>query len=156
MSVGDPVVDADHKHLIELINDFELASTGTINHRNVARVLLGLVEYAAEHFGREEELQVFIHYPYHDSHKEGHRQVLRKLKTIVQQYTALDGDHRDEIMRGLAGFLREWLVDHIIESDLRMKPYVIKMMGDRSQSEKRHHVARALGEAFAELRASHR
>ena len=125
MSVGDPVIDEDHRHLVDLINNFETAVSGVINHKRIARVLLGLVEYTGEHFAREEDLQLKVRYPFHDSHRRSHRDVLKKLSDIVAVYTKTpDGPDRDRMVTDLGTFLKEWLVDHIIQSDLRMKPYI--------------------------------
>ena len=125
MSVGDPVIDEDHRHLVDLINNFETAVSGAINHKRIARVLLGLVEYTGEHFAREEDLQLKLRYPFHDSHRRAHRDVLKKLSDIVAVYTKTpDGPVRDRMVTDLGTFLKEWLVDHIIQSDLRMKPYI--------------------------------
>lgn len=136
MNTGDPTIDADHRHLVDLINAFEDAIGGSvIDHKRVARVLLGLVDYTGEHFRREEEIQLAIRYPYHDSHRRSHRDVLRKLSLIVGDYTRSPaGPGRDLAIRHLAGFLKEWLVDHIIQSDLRMKPYIQQMQAQRAKA----------------------
>ncbi|OAN47976.1 hypothetical protein A6A04_04235 [Paramagnetospirillum marisnigri] len=152
MSVGDPVIDADHRHLVEMINVFEAAIVGTIDHKKVARVLLGLVEYTGEHFKREEDIQLKIRYPYHESHRHGHRDVLRQLTGIVQTYTAARGEERDRMIRDLGKFLREWLVDHIIQSDLRMKPYVLKQQAEEAEARKRQRAAIAVSEQIAGVR----
>lgn len=152
MCVGEPTVDSDHKHLVDLINAFEIAISGKIDHRKVARVLLGLVEYTGEHFAREEELQLAIRYPYHESHRRSHRDVLRKLSEIVAVYTKTpDGPERDGMVRGLANFLKEWLVDHIIQSDLRMKPYVLQMQAQKVEATRRKREAIAASQKMAGL-----
>lgn len=140
MCVGEPMVDDDHKHLVDLINTFELAISGggKIDHKKVARVLLGLVEYTGDHFAREEELQRTIRYPYHESHRRSHRDVLKKLSDIVTEYSlTTDSAKRDRMVRDLANFLKEWLVDHIIQSDLRMKPYVLQMQAQKAEAIRR-------------------
>lgn len=138
MCVGDPTVDGDHKHLVDLINAFEVAISGAIDHKKVARVLLGLLEYTGAHFAREEELQLAIRYPYHESHRRAHRDVLKKLSGIVAEYTRTpEGPGRDRMVRDLTQFLKAWLVDHIIQSDLRMKPYVLQMQTQKAESDRR-------------------
>lgn len=138
MSVGDAAIDEDHRHLVDLVNTFEQAVGGAINHKRVARVLLGLVEYTGEHFAREEALQLRIRYPFHDSHRRSHRDVLKKLSDIVDVYTRTpDGPERDSMVANLGAFLKEWLVDHIIQSDLRMKPYLQAFNAQLAESEKR-------------------
>lgn len=152
MAVGDPTVDADHKHLVDLINAFEVAIAGHIDHKRVARVLLGLVEYTGEHFAREEELQLKIRYPYHESHRRSHRDVLKKLSDIVTEYSlAPPGFARDSMVRGLADFLKEWLIDHIIQSDLRMKPYVLQMRAQMAEAVRRKREAMLTSQKLAGL-----
>lgn len=138
MNVGDPTIDADHKHLVDLINTFEAALAGpTIDHKRIAAVLLGLVDYTGEHFQREEEIQRTIHYPYCDCHRRSHRDVLKKLQIIISEYSrTAAGAARDKMVRDLAGFLKEWLVDHIIQSDLRMKPYILQHQAEKAQARK--------------------
>lgn len=150
MCVGDQTVDDDHKHLIDLINAFEIAIAGKVDHKKIARVLLGLVEYTGEHFAREEELQLAIRYPYHESHRRSHRDVLKKLSEIVSVYTkAPEGPTRDAMVRDLANFLKEWLVDHIIQSDLRMKPYVLQMQAQKAEAVRRKREAVAASQKMA-------
>lgn len=152
MAVGDPTIDEDHKHLIELINAFEIAISGKIDHRKVARVLLGLLEYTGEHFAREEELQLRIRYPYHESHRHAHRDVLKKLSDIISEYSmAPAGFARDSLVRGLTEFLKEWLIDHIIQSDLRMKPYVLQMQAQRAEAVRRKREAILASQRLAEM-----
>ena len=156
MNTGDPTIDADHMHLVDLINNFETAMTGAaIDHKRVARVLMGLVEYTGAHFTREEEIQLLVRYPYHESHRRSHRDVLKKLSAIVADYVKTpDGPDRDRMVRSLGAFLREWLVDHIIQSDLRMKPYIQKMQEQRAEAEKRRRKAIAASEKIASEKAA--
>ena len=150
MCVGEPMVDDDHKHLVDLINAFELAIAGNIDHKKIARVLLGLVDYTGEHFAREEQLQLAIRYPYHESHRRSHRDVLKKLSDIVTEYSlAPPGPARDRMVRDLATFLKEWLVDHIIQSDLRMKPYVLQMQAQKAEAIKRKREAQLTSQRLA-------
>lgn len=152
MCVGHPMVDGDHKHLVDLINAFELAIERDIDHKKIARVLLSLLEYTGEHFAREEQLQLAIRYPYHESHRRSHRDVLKKLSDIIGEYSrAPAGAMRDRMVRDLAGFLKEWLVDHIIQSDLRMKPYVLQMQAQQSESIRRKREAQLASQKMAGL-----
>lgn len=141
LCVGDPSIDSDHKHLIDLINQFEQSITGQINHKSIAKVLIGLVQYTTEHFAREEEIQLKIRYPYVESHRRQHRDVLKKLGALLQEYTESHGEIRDKLIRDMTSFLKEWLVNHIIESDLRMRPFVLKMQAEQKDAAKRRRLA---------------
>lgn len=141
LCVGDPSIDSDHKHLIDLINQFEQCITGPINHKSIAKVLIGLVQYTGEHFAREEEIQLKIRYPYVESHRRQHRDVLKKLGGLLQEYTESHGEIRDKMIRDMTDFLKEWLINHIIESDLRMRPFVLKMQAEQRDAAKRRRLA---------------
>lgn len=141
LCVGEPQIDSDHKHLIKLINDFETAISGHVNHKQVAAVLLGLVEYTGQHFAREEQIQLNIRYPFVESHRKQHRDVLKKLGGLLQEYSESHGEIRDKMIHEMTDFLKAWLIDHIIESDLRMRPYVLKMQSEAKEAAKRRRLA---------------
>lgn len=124
MTVGEESIDADHRRLVALINDFEAAVAGPVEHQRAAAVLLTLVEHTADHFRREEELQFQARYPYYESHRRTHHDVLTRLTALAQDYTRGEGMARQELIAPVAGFLKECLAEHILRSDLRMKPYV--------------------------------
>lgn len=126
------MIDDGHKRLIDMMNQFEDAvGKNPVDHQTVREVLLGLVDYTREYFSHEEELQRSIHYPFYASHCRAHREVLRKLATIFAAYAQAQGAERNHIIRGITDFLKEWLVDHIIREDLRMKPYITNPNGRR-------------------------
>lgn len=151
MNVGDDVIDSDHRHLVDMINDFEKAVAGQIDHKKLGRVLMGLVEYTGEHFKREEDIQLRVGYPYFESHRRSHRDVLKQLVEFVQKYTQARGHLRDDMVRGLGKFLREWLLDHIIQSDLRMKPYILKYQQAQQEAEVNRRKAIALSQRMGGL-----
>lgn len=125
MSVEDERIDSDHKKLIEIINDFEAAVHAGAAEADLKRVFQQLMGYAAEHFAREEKLQKLIQYPYANAHHHEHANLVRQVKELFQRYVSeKDAKKKNDILSDIAGFLKSWLVDHIIESDLRMKPYI--------------------------------
>ncbi|MBC7951526.1 MAG: bacteriohemerythrin [Rhodospirillaceae bacterium] len=114
MSVGNPVLDRDHKMLVGLINHLALET----NHddRTVLELVLDeLVGYAVAHFTREEGYLEAMGYPDLPAHRAIHRRLTEDLKTIRARF--LDGTHAigDEIRE----FLAAWLTRHIMEEDMR-------------------------------------
>ncbi len=68
MSVGVPLLDADHKIFIDIINELEHCARYP-DRRDAARDALGrLVEYARYHFEREEKVMAACGYPGIDDH----------------------------------------------------------------------------------------
>ena len=130
MAVDGSVIDEDHKLLIEFINSFELTLTRKPGPGDIERSLRVLKDYAAEHFGREEELQRVSQYPFYDAHAREHRDLIKKLDGIIDHHKmAASRSDVSTVTNELIGLLKDWLVHHIIQSDLRMRPYVEKMKG---------------------------
>lgn len=153
MNIGDPIIDADHRHLVKLLKELETAIVGPIDHKEAGHVLMRLAQYTADHFTREEELMAEIRYPYLESHRRNHREVLKKLTGQAQDYAGAEEARRIEMIRTTVRLLPEWLVGHILQSDLRMKPYVLQFRAQMDESEKRKRAAIAQSEARARAKA---
>jgi len=70
--VGNEVIDADHKALFVLINDFYDAFQESKRRRDLGFILMKLVRHAEQHFQREEAIMVASGYPVHAEHHEFH------------------------------------------------------------------------------------
>ena len=80
----------------------------------------------------------------------------RALSEIVAEYTkTTEGPTRDRMVRDLTTFLKEWLVDHIIQSDLRMKPYVLQMQAQKAEAIRRKREAVAASQKLAGVEPPH-
>ena len=127
MSVGDERIDGDHKRLINLINGFEWATEGEVNFALLTKILADLENYTVVHFEREENIQDTIDYPYRDAHKAAHHSLIHHLHEVqehVKAAAAKEGEEGRKVAQEMAGFLKHWLIDHVIEEDLRMKPFI--------------------------------
>ncbi|MDO8607964.1 MAG: hemerythrin family protein [Phaeospirillum sp.] len=125
MCVGQVDIDGDHRQLIAIINDFENMAQRLPGDRTLHETLIGLHDYAAIHFDREEAIQAACHYPFHAPHKQQHQELLASIKAMARRYFI---DRTDpvtkESLAEVSRFLRHWLVDHIIKSDLRMREHL--------------------------------
>ena len=124
MSLGNALLDADHRYLMCLINTVELAM-----RTGAQRAILGvtfdqLEEYTHEHFRREEELQIELHYAQYDRHKQAHQDLVARLSSIRKQCEehANDAESSGKDFDALIGLLRSWLIDHVLKEDMLMKP----------------------------------
>ena len=57
MSVGNTIIDDEHKYLIDQINAVEKALNTEKNHDILVETLAHLVEYTKTHFDHEEHIQ---------------------------------------------------------------------------------------------------
>ncbi len=130
MSVDHGVIDEDHRHLIDIINRFDDAAADGLSTSEALEILYALKFYAATHFQREEHLQSLVDFPDRDVHKKDHEKLLHSLVEIIEGVQSHPATAHDDSKGKLSDLLRDWLTDHIIGADLRLRPYVDKMKAD--------------------------
>jgi hemerythrin len=122
LSVGNDLIDSDHKYLIEVINQAE-SGLKTKNLAAVTTALDGLTRYSKTHFFREETIARAVGYPKADQLNASHDVLLIRLDRARHELGETWGDAAGAL---LGVFLREWLVNHVIREDMLMKPYLKK------------------------------
>lgn len=122
MSVGQPVIDEDHKRLIQYLNELgDALEAPRFAPVKVAKVLTGLLEYTHEHFSREERMMELARYPDMAAHVEKHRGAVRAIAALANTFSQEpDHVHAEQIYK----FTAEWLIRHIIMEDSRLGPHV--------------------------------
>ena len=125
ISVGDDRIDDDHKGLIAIINAAEEVINGSGSRRDLERVLERLERYTREHFAREEELQRQVGYPFHETHVLEHKNLIRTLTEIRARVSdAKDAYSYEKVLQGLVDLLEDWLMNHVMLHDLRMRAFI--------------------------------
>ena len=120
MSVGNADLNLDHQRLLATINRLWLANSKG-NRQVIEFVLDDLVNYTEFHFQREEQLMAAAAYPDYQQHCEVHAAICRRLEDIRWEY--FQGIH-DELRNEILDFLKTWLNRHILEEDMRYRPYL--------------------------------
>jgi hemerythrin-like metal-binding protein len=116
-SVNDPSLDAEHKRIIQYINDLYAALRDPTQGAVTKQVLDRLVQYTCTHFDHEETRMREIGYPNFEAHKARHDALRRRtvgLRTNVTLVTA-----RDVLV-----FLKDWFVNHIQAEDKLYSAYM--------------------------------
>ncbi len=164
MSVGNADIDNEHKQLIKLINQAEVALEERENHDALLAVLGELVKYTRYHFDREEIIQLNIKYPDYVEHKLEHQELVENLEEFMRHFEVASEKNDEpaseavapggepesasgsaatpdvELANGvgepevkslaernteeLMGLLRHWIIDHVLTTDRKMKPYL--------------------------------
>ncbi len=122
LSVGNDLIDDDHKHLVRIVNQAEEALTAR-NMNQLKTVLASLADYAKYHFLREESVASAVAYPRVPQMHDSHEALITKLKQVTQE---LDQDLSEISGQNFIDFLRDWLISHVIKEDLQMKPFLEK------------------------------
>lgn len=141
MSVDGGLIDQDHRVLIGIINDFATTQATPAAIPALEAILAKLDRYTQIHFEREEKLQRAIIYPFHEAHRRAHMDLIRQLSEVREELRAKAATQNAEDLAAaharMGEFLHHWLVDHIIEADLRMKSYTAEIRAHASKLNRR-------------------
>lgn len=133
MSVGVPLLDADHKTLIGLINHLQRAIGDQEEHVAVVSVLHSMEDYAAHHFAREEKMMETCRYPLLERHHEAHDAFAAKVRGLLARY---DENPDGVRARDCLSFLNSWLIDHICTTDMNYRSWVIGHPGAEAAAQR--------------------
>ncbi|HEY5672827.1 MAG TPA: bacteriohemerythrin [Malonomonas sp.] len=114
------VLDKEHRRLVEQINRLYQAIREKRSEEIMLSIFDELVSYTDQHFANEERLLTEYGYPQLAEQQAEHKRLAQQVHDYRQQ---LDGDSAlsaTEVM----GFLRQWLLDHIVKHDMQYGPYL--------------------------------
>ena len=118
-SVGNDALDADHKSIIDLINELYSAIHENSGERIIKSIFDRLLDYTKYHFNREEVYFDKMDYPQAEKHKAIHRSMVRQTQELHEKYLRNDIDIAMEALQ----FLKDWWIDHIVVKDLNYKSF---------------------------------
>ncbi|CAK0751502.1 Bacteriohemerythrin [Azospirillaceae bacterium] len=121
ISVGVTVLDDDHKHLIDLINQLYDAMQAGREMEVLEGIFNELSNYTQTHFAREEQMMEARKFPGLAAHKIQHVE----LTTRVQQfYKKFQSGEAPSLSLELLALFKTWLISHIRVSDFQYRPYI--------------------------------
>lgn len=130
--IDNGIVDDDHKAIISSLNEILSALEDGAAAGPVAQMIADLRRFAAQHFQREEELQQLLRFPDATAHHQEHCALLQELDSI---WAACNSNDARTAPRDAARFkpaLYKWILNHILTSDLEMRPYISSCRGTAS------------------------
>jgi hemerythrin-like metal-binding protein len=120
MKTGIPLIDEQHRSLINLVKDFNQAVSSNTHKKVHENILNELINYVSYHFRAEEDLLLSHHYPDFHLHKKQHDELVKKVLDFQEKYISGMAGIETEIM----AFLTDWVVSHINESDMEYVPHM--------------------------------
>lgn len=123
MSLGVPTIDADHKHLIEILNRLHFLKLAGDDSASLGNVLGELVEYTRNHFAREESLMRRCGFPGFAHHRQQHQAICEALADF---HLAFHTDPAGFDMRAFYDFVADWLLVHVMREDMKLRPHLVK------------------------------
>jgi hemerythrin-like metal-binding protein len=122
MSVGNDLIDQDHRYLLCLFNSIELILSDKGLRDQLPFYFDQLLEYTQFHFDREEKIQLKSEYAGFYEHKQKHQQIIQRLEEVNEELKKGE----KEVEEDLVGLVREWIVDHLIQTDKEMTSHLRK------------------------------
>ncbi len=120
LSVGVPVIDGEHKSLIDSVNKLHEATESLKPQRTVSTILDSFVDLVSYHFRREERVMRATGYPDLEDHVAKHREFETYL--LANRHPS-KGKARPPSDRDAVNHIKQWLVDHIRNDDRLYAPY---------------------------------
>lgn len=122
LSLGNETIDSEHKRLIKIANAIIRLAREDMGKKKIINAMQYLREYTVFHFQNEEKFMSQIQYPLSDAHSAEHAELKHQVKSY--QYAlfhsvVITGDE-------LLDFMKKWLIDHILNSDLKIKEFQIE------------------------------
>ena len=131
---GIPSVDAQHRHLVDIVNrvgDLLLAE-GEGTDEALQQIFKQLADYAHLHFADEERLmtELGLDIRHQDLHVQHHRQFVEQLLSMWQARSSLS-----QPAETVHGFLVAWLTVHILGEDQVMARQMSRVQAGQSAAE---------------------
>lgn len=120
LEIGDPVVDSEHRYLIQLIVNLHEQYNRDNLSSSLAHVFTHLAMYVKIHFENEEKLMEAIGYPDLEEHRKLHQDLVEQAVELSEQY--MDGS--ETITVETINFLKKWAISHIIDSDMKIRHFL--------------------------------
>ena len=119
MSVGNAIIDSDHKELISMINGTEYM----IRKRDSYVLSLAfdhIEHWLRVHFANEEMIAQAVKFPF-ARHKLEHENVLKTFRFMRSVIEGKNGVWNEDAAELYSAFLSDWLTDHLFNEDMLMK-----------------------------------
>ena len=113
MSVHNEEIDAQHKKLIFILNNLQVAVAERQNREVLSKIIEELLDYTQYHFSTEEKYLHLLEQKLAEKHKQEHDYFVGKIKEFKDGYKS----GRLLLSLDILDFLNDWLVNHILGID---------------------------------------
>ena len=122
-SVGVAALDADHRQLIQLINELYQARQEDRDARAVRSIIGRLQVHMRDHFAREEAVMEKIGYDGLIEHRQHHQQTVLR----IDQFS----DSADDLPLQVLEFMKAWFINHVVCGDIKLRePFIAAGVAD--------------------------
>jgi hemerythrin-like metal-binding protein len=114
LALGITVIDAQHHHFVDLLNQYYQAIENNQEKEVLAGFLENLSQYATEHFATEERYFAQFSFPGRVDHIKAHQDLMARLAIMIGSF---EQGEVETVAMGLSNFLTDWLEHHLKEMD---------------------------------------
>lgn len=134
---GLPLVDEQHRQLVQLLNTLGRHLIYQSDQSTVDTIFNELVEYSVRHFKTEEN--IWHQFLPTDSWEAHHEEHILFTSEVIRLKSGKSSKPANAVIEDILSFLTHWLAYHILESDMRMARIVLAVQSGLSleQSKKR-------------------
>ena len=124
-SVGIPLIDSQHKELVDLTNRLyrSCLKSRDSSKEVFMQVLHGAVGYVGYHFSTEEKVMERVSYPGFSAHKKEHTDFVREVLKTVDDLT--NSVYINPL--NFVKYLKDWILTHIAVSDTALGKHLINL-----------------------------
>lgn len=119
LSVGNAMIDADHKNMILMANSMEDA-IGKCDSAALLNEVESFVAYMIIHINNEKQIADAINFPLVQDASEN-QQLMYEVRCVLENLDTRNGIWPENLISKYLHFLNGWVIDHIIAKDMQMK-----------------------------------
>jgi hemerythrin len=114
-SVGVGEFDEEHKLIVTMVNEMYEVVKDKNSNTSVSHEVDRLIKYTKDHFTNEEKAMEKAGYNFLENHRDIHKGLIEEVVDFKEKIESnKDGIHSDFYL-----FLRDWLLKHILEEDMK-------------------------------------
>lgn len=136
MSVGNELLDNQHKKILGKIEELREELLTRINLGHIKKTVDFFEKYFMEHFSSEEDYMAEHNYPELESHKKLHQGFINYSKGFQNDFYykyVLGSASDDQLKRFLEEaekFFKNWWINHIMTEDQKYEAYILEHKGE--------------------------
>jgi len=113
LEVGHAKIDAEHRSLVDALNNLHLAMKQGKGKDEIEKTLLFLKDYTVAHFAGEERLMMAHRYPDTQRHCAIHADLVKEVGALIRDFQS----GKVLLTSSVFSFLEDWLTKHIQGED---------------------------------------
>lgn len=122
ISVGNDIIDSQHKKLLAQVNKIIKAMTFDSESIELKEVIGFFDEYINEHFSYEEEYMKEINYPHTEEHKIKHQDFINNYIKFKDKFN--HNLEKEKIILDIENYIGKWWIEHIGKEDKKYQLFL--------------------------------